>query len=101
MSRYAISHLFDPYLHPRFTISVKVTVQRADAADEDAVAGLCKQALHEEGRLAVFFANVCAPLVLYILLSLTSNKAGVGPFALIEDLGSKEFMETMRINSLS
>ncbi|KAM5530389.1 hypothetical protein V8D89_015950 [Ganoderma adspersum] len=63
---------------------VKVTVQQADAADEDAVARLCKQALHEEGRLDVFFAN-----------------AGIGPVTFIEDLGSKDFMETMRINSLS
>ncbi|KAI1796517.1 NAD(P)-binding protein [Ganoderma leucocontextum] len=63
---------------------VKVTVQQADAADEDAVACLCKQALHEEGRLDVFFAN-----------------AGIGPFTLIEDLGPKQFMETMRVNSLS
>ncbi|EJF65174.1 NAD(P)-binding protein [Dichomitus squalens LYAD-421 SS1] len=63
---------------------VKVTVQQADAADEAAVAGLCKQALHDEGRLDVFFAN-----------------AGIAPFALIEDLEAKQFIETMRVNSLS
>lgn len=47
------------------TLSLKVTVQQADAADEDAVARLCKQALHDEGRLDVFFANVCIILLFY------------------------------------
>ena len=42
----------------RSTVPTQVTVQQADAADEDAVAGLCKKALHDEGRLDVFFANV-------------------------------------------
>lgn len=37
---------------------VGVTTIQADAADEKAIAGVCKQALAEEGRLDVFFANV-------------------------------------------
>lgn len=36
----------------------QVTVDQLDAADEAAISGLCKQALREEGRLDVFFANV-------------------------------------------
>ena len=31
---------------------------QADAADEAAISGVCDQALREEGRLDVFFANV-------------------------------------------
>lgn len=31
---------------------------QADAADETAIEALCKQAIKEEGRLDVFFANV-------------------------------------------
>lgn len=45
---------------------VKVTVLQADAADEKAIAGICKQALDEEGRLDVFFANVRTNSVLFI-----------------------------------
>ena len=37
---------------------VLVTTIQADAADEKAIASVCKQALAEEGRLDVFFANV-------------------------------------------
>ena len=37
---------------------VNVTITQADAADEDAISKVCKQALDEEGRLDVFFANV-------------------------------------------
>ncbi|KAG6842167.1 hypothetical protein C0991_001660 [Blastosporella zonata] len=36
---------------------VKVTVIPADAADEAAISGVCDQALREEGRLDVFYAN--------------------------------------------
>ena len=32
---------------------------------------------------------------------LMSPKAGIAPFALIENLEAKQFMETMRVNSLS
>ena len=39
-------------------LSNQVTTQQADAADEDTIAGICKQALQDEGRLDVFFANV-------------------------------------------
>lgn len=49
--------------------SVKCTIQQADATDEEAISSVCQQALDEEGRLDVFFANVfcsmvnCVPLV--------------------------------------
>lgn len=38
-----------------------MTVLQADAADEKAISGVCKQAMQEEGRLDVFFANVSLP----------------------------------------
>ena len=38
---------------------VKVTVIQADAANESAVQDVCNRAMEEEGRLDVFFANVC------------------------------------------
>ncbi|KAI0320901.1 sex determination protein tasselseed-2 [Amylostereum chailletii] len=63
---------------------VKVTVQQADAADEVAIKGVCQQALDEEGRLDVFFAN-----------------AGIATGKVIHDTTAEEFNETMRINALS
>lgn len=36
----------------------QVTVIEADAADDEAIAGVCQQAVNEEGKLDVFFANV-------------------------------------------
>lgn len=39
----------------------QVTTIEADAADEKAISGVCDQALREEGRLDVFFANVHSP----------------------------------------
>jgi NAD(P)-dependent dehydrogenase (short-subunit alcohol dehydrogenase family) len=36
----------------------QVTTIQADAADDAAISGVCKQALNEEGKLDVFFANV-------------------------------------------
>ena len=38
----------------------QVTTIQADAADESAISGVCDQAMQEEGRLDVFFANVCS-----------------------------------------
>ena len=38
--------------------TLKVTTSRADAADETAISSVCEQALKDEGRLDVFFANV-------------------------------------------
>ncbi|KXN85348.1 3-oxoacyl-[acyl-carrier-protein] reductase FabG [Leucoagaricus sp. SymC.cos] len=63
---------------------VKATVQQADAADEDAVKGICEQAMKEEGRLDVFFAN-----------------AGFASKQPLHDTSKELFMETMRVNSLS
>lgn len=48
MTHYSVREWHDP----------QVTTIQADAADEAAISGVCKQALQEEGRLDVFFANV-------------------------------------------
>ncbi|KAL0956478.1 hypothetical protein HGRIS_002624 [Hohenbuehelia grisea] len=63
---------------------VKVTTIHADAADEAAISGVCKQAMEEEGRLDVFFAN-----------------AGWASRNALEDITVDEFMKSMRINTLS
>ncbi|TFY70997.1 hypothetical protein EVG20_g2010 [Dentipellis fragilis] len=63
---------------------VKVTTLQADAADEAAISGICEQALKEEGRLDVFFAN-----------------AGIATINRIEDTSAKVFNEVMRVNALS
>jgi NAD(P)-dependent dehydrogenase (short-subunit alcohol dehydrogenase family) len=36
----------------------QVTVIQADAADDKAISDVCQQALKDEGRLDIFFANV-------------------------------------------
>ncbi|PPQ93720.1 hypothetical protein CVT25_013060 [Psilocybe cyanescens] len=63
---------------------VKVTTLQADAADEKAISGLCEQALREEGRLDVFFAN-----------------AGYASRDSLQDTSVETFMNSMRINALS
>ncbi|KAG6918712.1 hypothetical protein DXG01_012197 [Tephrocybe rancida] len=62
----------------------KVTVIQADAADEAAISGVCDQALREEGRLDVFYAN-----------------AGVASRDALADTSTETFMNSMRINALS
>jgi NAD(P)-dependent dehydrogenase (short-subunit alcohol dehydrogenase family) len=39
----------------------QATTMQADAADETAIKTVCEQAIQEEGRLDVFFANVWNP----------------------------------------
>ncbi|QRV79157.1 Enoyl-(Acyl carrier protein) reductase [Ceratobasidium sp. AG-Ba] len=63
---------------------VKVTVQQADAADEEAISGICKRAIKEEGRLDVFFAN-----------------AGIANAEFFTDITEQDFMKMMRVNVLS
>ncbi|KAL6308138.1 hypothetical protein BKA93DRAFT_765598 [Sparassis latifolia] len=63
---------------------VKVTVIQVDAADEAAISGVCKQALREEGRLDVFFAN-----------------AGIATQLPLESSSAEVFMNTLRVNTLS
>ncbi|KAF8070553.1 hypothetical protein FPV67DRAFT_1668401 [Lyophyllum atratum] len=63
---------------------VQVTTIQADAADEAAISGACDQALREEGRLDVFFAN-----------------AGVASRNALADTTAETFMNSMRINALS
>lgn len=60
---------------------VKVTTKECDAADEEAIQEVIKQALDEEGKLDVFFANAAI--------------ATISPFSQteVEDLN-----ETMRVN---
>ncbi|KZT71021.1 NAD(P)-binding protein [Daedalea quercina L-15889] len=63
---------------------VKATVMAADAADEAAIMGVCKQALREEGRLDVFFAN-----------------AGIATTEPLQTTSAQSFMNTFRVNTLS
>jgi len=63
---------------------VKATTLAADAADEAAISGVCKQALQEEGRLDVFFAN-----------------AGIATQEPLQNTTAESFMNTIRINTLS
>jgi len=63
---------------------VKATTIQADAANEDAISNVCKQALQEEGRLDVFFAN-----------------AGFASRNVLADTTAETFMNSMRVNSLS
>lgn len=63
---------------------VKVTTLQADAADETAIKGVCQQALKEEGRLDVFFAN-----------------AGIATIKHFAKTSGDQFMKTMRVNALS
>ena len=52
---------------------MQVTTIQADAADEAAISGVCKQALQEEGKLDVFFANVRRLLLFYVVVRLTAG----------------------------
>ncbi|KAF8967868.1 hypothetical protein BDZ97DRAFT_1801656 [Flammula alnicola] len=63
---------------------VKVTTLQADAADEADISGVCEQAIHEEGRLDVFFAN-----------------AGIASRDALVDTSAETFMNSMRVNALS
>jgi len=63
---------------------VKVTTIAADAASDAAISGVCKQALQEEGRLDVFFAN-----------------AGIVSKDSLQTMEAEGFMKTMRVNTLS
>jgi len=63
---------------------VKVTVTQGDAASDAKIKGLCDQALQEEGRLDVFFAN-----------------AGISSAAHFKDQKPEDFMNMMRVNALS
>ncbi|KAI0093179.1 NAD-P-binding protein [Irpex rosettiformis] len=63
---------------------VKVTVVQGDAADEEVISGLCKQALREEGKLDVFFAN-----------------AGVATANFLDDVSAEQFSRIMKVNALS
>jgi len=63
---------------------VTVTVIQADAADDKAISDVCQQALREEGRLDIFFAN-----------------AGIISLSTLEDTTGEMFTNVMRVNVLS
>ncbi|EMD32131.1 hypothetical protein CERSUDRAFT_88410 [Gelatoporia subvermispora B] len=63
---------------------VKVTIIEADAADDETISGVCKQAIQEEGRLDVFFAN-----------------AGLGTNRHLFDTSAEQYTHVMRVNALS
>ncbi|KAG7450964.1 NAD(P)-binding protein [Guyanagaster necrorhizus] len=63
---------------------VKATTLQADASDEAAILGVCNQALEEEGRLDVFFAN-----------------AGIASMKHVSQITTEDFMNTIKVNSLS
>ncbi|ORY83522.1 hypothetical protein BCR35DRAFT_290529 [Leucosporidium creatinivorum] len=63
---------------------LKVTPIEADAADEKAISAVCQQAIAEEGKLDAFFAN-----------------AGIVGANLLATTEPDEYMEVMRVNSLS
>jgi len=63
---------------------VKVTTIQADAADDAAISGVCKQALRDESKLDVFFAN-----------------AGIPSNDTLENATAETFMKVMRVNALS
>jgi len=83
-------------------ILFKVTTAQADAADETAISGICDQALREEGRLDVFFANVRKIEVcpLYAIL-MSISQAGIASRDSLADTSVETFMNTMRVNALS
>jgi NAD(P)-dependent dehydrogenase (short-subunit alcohol dehydrogenase family) len=60
---------------------VKVTTKECDAADEEAITSVVKQALDEEGKLDVFFAN-----------------AAVGSIAPFKHTEVDDFQDLMRVN---
>ncbi|KAI0051812.1 sex determination protein tasselseed-2 [Auriscalpium vulgare] len=63
---------------------VKTTVIQADAADEASISSVCEQALKEEGRLDVFFAN-----------------AGIASGGTLHETSSDMVSEILRVNVLS
>lgn len=62
----------------------QVTAIEADAADESAISGVCEQAIKEEGRLDFFFAN-----------------AGIVGLNMLQSTDPEDFMENVRVNTLS
>lgn len=73
---------FASAMHARYP-ALKVTVIKADAADEAAISAVCERAIAEEGRLDVFFAN-----------------AGIVGINLLGSTDPSEFMEVFRVNTL-
>lgn len=79
-----------------------MTTIQADAANETAIAAVCEQALQDEGRLDVFFANVCVKSNRQPHPALKhAEKAGFASNKALPDMTAEGFMESMRVNALS
>jgi len=76
-----------PSLQEKITTShpsVTVTMIQGDAANPELIESTCVRAIEECGRLDFFFAN-----------------AGIAPMRHLDDCTAEQFMETLRINTLS
>jgi NADP-dependent 3-hydroxy acid dehydrogenase YdfG len=62
---------------------VEVHVRKFDAADEESVKNVVREALDKHGRLDIMFAN-----------------AGISSMKLFYDASGEEFMKMMRMNTL-
>ncbi|KAF8482870.1 sex determination protein tasselseed-2 [Russula ochroleuca] len=80
---------------------VTVTVIQADAADDKAISDVCHQALREQGRLDIFFANVRARYSTLSFHVTASAQAGVAFSRTLEEISGEMFTNMMRINALS
>lgn len=89
-------------LRTRIVNVTQITTVEADAADETAISGVCKQALQEEGRLDVFFANVRSlHFLVFLNLLLDLLQAGIASYDRLESTTTETFMNVMRVNALS
>lgn len=64
--------------------SVEIHTRQFDAADDQSVKAICQEALDKYGRLDVFYAN-----------------AGIASGKLFSETSAEEYMNMMRVNSLS
>lgn len=77
---------------------------QADAADDIAISGVCQQALSEEGRLDIFFANVRGSHSIFsshLIWYFSFTQAGIGAAGTMEQISAEAFTNTMRVNTLS
>jgi len=63
---------------------VKATIIQADAADDTTISDVCQQAIKEQGKLDIFFAN-----------------AGIAASRTLEETSGEMFTNIMRVNTLS
>jgi len=92
------------FYHPRTCDeTLQATILKTDAADDKAVSNVCQQALSEEGRLDIFFANVRARRFIFSLQGTWGlfTQAGIATIRTLEDTPGEVFSNTMRVNALS